>query len=363
MKRNIVALSAGIMAFLGLMTAGCSDADDVNPAGGGTAGWLIPSDQVFDGGPGKDGIPSIDNPQFTTLAKATFLTDEALIVGMRVGDEIRAYPHPILDWHEIVNDKIQSTSFALTYCPLTGSALGWNRVIDGRETTFGVSGLLYNTNLIPYDRASNSNWSQMRNQCVNGQLIGRSAEIFQVVETTWKSWKQLFPQSTVMSINTGFSRPYGSYPYFNGAGQDYRIDPFLIFPTELDDTRLPRKDRGVGLSVAGKGKAYRINAFALTIETINDTFNGLPIVVVGSSGMNFGAAYGRQLGDGALLSLQPLQNELPAVMVDNEGTKWDLFGYGVSGARAGQRLPATDSYIAYWFAWATFNPGSLIHDL
>ena len=90
------------------------------------------------------------------------------MVGVKVGDEVRAYPHLILDWHEIVNDQISSTNYALTYCPLTGSAISWNRTFGGQTTTFGVSGNLYNSNLITYDRASDSNWSQMRLLCVQG---------------------------------------------------------------------------------------------------------------------------------------------------------------------------------------------------
>ncbi|MEM9937151.1 MAG: DUF3179 domain-containing protein, partial [Bacteroidota bacterium] len=207
--------------------------DDTNP--GPTSGqggvptnnsWLIPQELVFDGGPGKDGIPSIDNPAFISVNEVDFLDDNDLIIGFREGDVVRGYPHPILDWHEIVNDEVGNTKIALTYCPLTGTASGWNRVINGTETTFGVSGLLYNTNLIPYDRNTDSNWSQMRLDCVQGTLRGTAVDLLPVLETSWSTWKKLYPTAEVLSTNTGFSRNYSRYPY-----GDYRTnDNNLIFP-------------------------------------------------------------------------------------------------------------------------------------
>ncbi|MEL6945943.1 MAG: DUF3179 domain-containing (seleno)protein, partial [Bacteroidota bacterium] len=175
--------------------------------------WLIPKSEVRDGGPGKDGIPSIDNPIFIDAETADFLDPDDLIVGVKVGDDIRAYPHLILDWHEIVNDQLDDLALSLNYCPLTGTAIGWNRTIDGNTTTFGVSGLLYNTNLMPYDRLTNSTWSQMRLDCVGGELKGESADLYPVVETTWANWKKRYRNTKVLSTNTGFNRRYGQYPY------------------------------------------------------------------------------------------------------------------------------------------------------
>jgi len=165
-----------------------------------------------------------------------------------------------------------------------------------------------------------------------------------------------------MSTATGFNRPYGLYPYSFG-GQDYRRDGFLLFPISNDDTRLPRKERIVGVVVNDKAKAYRIGGFAPDIEVINDTFNGATLVVVGSSGKNIGMIFGRRLSDGTVLTFSAVQNDPLAVMTDNEGTRWDLFGVGLSGPRVGQHLPATDSYIAFWFGWAVFNTGSEIHGM
>lgn len=162
-------------------------------------GWLIPENEVRDGGPGKDGIPAITDPNFISPQEVDYLDDDDLVLMIKKNDEIKIYPHPILDWHEIINDKIGELKFALTYCPLTGSGIGWNRVLEGTETTFGVSGLLYNTNLIAYDRASNSNWSQMLNKSVFGELSSTEAETIPFIETEWKTVKSVYRSTQVVS--------------------------------------------------------------------------------------------------------------------------------------------------------------------
>ena len=235
--------------------------------------WLIPSDQVFDGGPGKDGIPALENP--LKISNPQFLTDFDLVIGYYDGSDAVAYPHVILDWHEIINDELNGFPFAITYCPLTGTGIGWDRKIDGVITTFGVSGLLYNNNLIPYDRKTDSNWSQMRNECVNGELIGNPIPTFTVVETSWRTWKAMFPDTKVVSTNTGFSRQYGVYPY-----GDYKTNHRnLIFPLNPDDARLDRKERVHGVIINGEAKVYRFSTFLndqiLTIKWWKITFKEL----------------------------------------------------------------------------------------
>ena len=132
--------------------------------------WLIPIDEIYDGGPGKDGIPALLNPHSVQATEIGYLQDEDLVLGYKVGEEAHAYPHPILDWHEIINDAVGSEAISIIYCPLTGTGIGWDREINGATTSFGVSGLLYNSNIIPYDRLTDSNWSQIQNKCVNGQI-------------------------------------------------------------------------------------------------------------------------------------------------------------------------------------------------
>jgi hypothetical protein len=318
--------------------------------------WLIPKDEVFNGGPGRDGIPSIDNPQFTNVINAHYLTDNDLVIGLKIGATIRAYPHPILDWHEIVNDEPNGQKIALTYCPLTGSAIAWNRdgLVSG--STFGVSGLLYNSNLIPYDRGSQSNWSQMMIKSVNGNFIGQEVETTRLIETTYKTWKELYPSSKILSSNTGFARTYGNYPYGG-----YRTNNDLLFPVNHQDNRLHKKARILGIIVGDFAIAYPIDSFGDDVSVINNDFSGLLHITVGSKGKNFAAAYNRKLDDGTVLEFTAVQNELNIVMTDSEGNKWDIFGYAVDGPRSGTQLKSTKSFIAYWFAWAAFYQNTVIY--
>lgn len=246
-----------------LVSFSCADNDDdpgLGTGGGQNSGsnddgWSIPVSSVFDGGPGKDGIPSIDNPKFINVSAVETIQEEDLVIGFKNGDEIRAYPHDILDQHEIVNDEIGSAKIALNYCPLTGTAMAWNRVLNGKTTTFGVSGLLFNTNLMPYDRESDSYWSQMLTASVKGDLIDQQAELKQIVEMPWSEWKKLYPNSKVMSRETGFSRSYDFYPYGG-----YRETTALLFKVDNTDDRIFGKERVAGVIVNGRSKVYQFDA-------------------------------------------------------------------------------------------------------
>jgi hypothetical protein len=313
--------------------------------------WLIPSSQVFDGGPGKDGIPSLDNPQFVT--SPSYLSDEDLVLAVKIGDEIRAYPHPILDWHEIINDEFAGKKYSITYCPLTGSGISWNRVLNGTTTTFGVSGLLFNTNLIPYDRASNSNWSQMMLKSVNGSNIGQAIETYPLVETTWGTLKSMYSNVEVVSSSTGFNRSYERYPYGS-----YKTNNSLIFPVENEDSRLHKKERVIGIYENDLALAYTINSFEAEGEVVNRIFASKPIVVAGSQRFNYMAAYYRTNSKGEVLEFTELTDAFPAIMEDNKGNWYNIFGEAFRGPDKGEILGSPTSFIAYWFAWAAFYPGT-----
>lgn len=329
----------------------------VSPVGGG-GNWIIPSAEVVDGGPGQDGIPAIDNPVFERVADNTFLFPGDLVIGVFVDGEYRAYPHKILNWHEVLNDSFMSDLFVLSYCPLTGSALAWDVDDDSSDPQFGVSGLLYNSNLIMYDRQSGSRWSQMLELAVWGSRVNETPDRIQIVETTWATWSTLYPDSLVLTTDTGHYREaeYRIYPY-----GEYRWDDRLLFPVSNRDNRLHLKDRVIGIHSATASKVYQIEGFGLSTQTVNDQFDGQPIVVVGNSADNFAAIFSRELADGTVLTFSALADELPSVMGDNEGNKWDLFGTAVSGPRAGTRLAMTNSYTAMWFAWVTFFENAEIH--
>ncbi len=215
------------------------------------AGITIPVNKVLSGGPPRDGIPSIDKPKFLTAAKADYLKDKDRILGIYHLGEARAYPIRILDWHEIVNDKINGKAVAVTYCPLCGSGIVYNAEIDGKAYEFGVSGLLYNSDVLLFDRETETLWSQILSKAVSGKLVNTELEIIQSSHTSWKAWKKKYPNSKVLSRETGYSRDYNRSPYGN-----YDKEVMTFFPIEFKSKRYHPKERVLGITLNGKQKVY-----------------------------------------------------------------------------------------------------------
>lgn len=316
--------------------------------------WTIPAAQVVDGGPGKDGIPSVDNPTYVA-ADAEPPGDDVLVVGFLDASGPRAISHEILDWHEVVNDNLDGRPAVINYCPLTGSAMLWEGSTQAANPTFGVSGLLYNSNLILYDRETDSLWSQMRRESVNGDRVREVPPMRTVVESTWAAWRSMYPDTRLMSRVTGFSRDYGRYPY-----GDFRSSERLIFGVSGQDSRLHAKTRVLGISASGTARAYPVSDLG-ALSVINDDVNGTPVVVAGSASGRYAVAFSRLLADGTELTFEAVDDAGATILRDNEGGHWDVFGRASSGPHAGETLSGVDAYVAYWFAWAAFNPGSEIH--
>ncbi len=337
-----------LFIFLAVLSiSACGNNDDLSNAD--PEDWAISPSQVFDGGPGKDGIPSVDSPHFSSIAGIEaegFLTDNDLVIGVfRNGIAGKAYPHPILDWHEIVNDNIGDLNYALTYCPLTGTGVSWNRDINGSTTTFGVSGKLYNTNLMPYDRETDSYWSQLRLDCVNGDLLNQKIETTQILETTWATWKKAFPDAVVMNTDTGFDRNYTAYPY-----GDYRTNHSnIIFPVSNLDERLPAKERVLGVLGESIQKVYSIELFE-NDRIIFDEVDGVSNIVIGSKADNFILAF----EDPGLNNLQFVSDQLPIVASDEDGNVINMGGKIIEGPNQGQSLVPLNSFMGYFFAFGTF---------
>jgi hypothetical protein len=357
MKYSYVAM--GVM--MAALPVGCEDSftDTGNPGQAQLKlgdGWTIPLSEVYDGGPGKDGIPAISDPKFISVGEVDYLSDDDMVLGFMEEGEIRAYPHTILNWHEIVNDQVGEVYLSVTFCPLTGTGIGWDRDIDGEITTFGVSGLLYNTNLIPYDRLTDSHWSQIRGDCVEGELKRRQIDTYHLVETSWKTWKEMYPSSKVMSAETGYGRNYLVYPY---AG--YTLDDdFLLFPVSHSDSRLPNKKRVHGIVISGSARVYQFSEFGDQVIVKQDQFKGQDFVIVGNGKDNFIVSYHSDPGDGSVLEFKAVQDQYPVVMTDQECNGWDLFGLAVSGPRKGTRLKPSGGFNGYWLAFAAFFPGAQI---
>ncbi len=346
----------------------CSKAQDStpqpgpgNPGGNSgnppTSDWLIPKNEVHDGGPGKDGIPALEEPEFISVNQVEYLNDDDLVLGFKSGDEVKAYPHKILDWHEIINDKVGTVSVAVTYCPLTGTGIGWNRVVDGKGTTFGVSGLLYNSNLIPYDRSTGSNWSQMRLDCVNGPLQSTKISTYQLIETTWETWKRMYPNSSVVSTNTSYNRNYNRYPY----GDYLTNNSYFIFPVKPEDDRLPSKERVLGIITDKRVKAFRFSNFdAQDISLRQEEIGEIPVVIIGSKKHDFMISYQSRTSDVEGLEFTVLQGEdvlkNGALVSDQYGNVWNIFGEAIEGPQKGQELMEVESYMGFWFAWGAFYP-------
>ena len=215
--------------------------------------YILDPKKILSGGPPKDGIPSIDNPKFTTVAEAdNWIKDNELVLVLTHKDVTRVYPLQILVWHEIVNDKIAEDPIAITYCPLCGSGIAYHRIINNQEVEFGTSGKLYNSNLVMYDRLTDSYWTQIDGLAIVGELTGTKLTPLSIDTVVWRDWKTSHPDSEVLSQNTGFNRNYGRDPYGS-----YYEDSFLIFPVENEDNRIHAKTVIFGIEIDGKYKAYK----------------------------------------------------------------------------------------------------------
>lgn len=321
----------------------------------GSSEWLIPVDEVVDGGPGQDGIRSIDLPVFVPPEEIDYIVDDRLIIALNYNGQIRAYPHQILDWHEIVNDTFGQDRLTIHYCPLTGTGMAWNALIEDRPTEFGVSGLLFRNNLILYDRNTNSYWSQMRVQSVHGDLAGYVPETIPVIETKWSTWVEMFPDSKVLRPDVWSTEGYKSYAY----GKSYLTDhDEFIFPVKRTDNRLQNKDRVHGVVFPGADStSYRIRIYPPdlyidSIRVINEIFNNEHLVFISHGPKDLSAVYSATTqSDQTVLSFEPVQDALPIVMTDEEGNLWDIFGIARQGPRTGEQLGSPINYKGYWFAW------------
>ncbi len=203
-----------------------------------TDNTLIPLEEILSGGPTKDGIPSLEYPTYTSIENADqSITDDVEGVLITAGDEAKFYPYNILVWHEIVNDEIGGEKIAVTFCPLCGSAVVYKRIIDGQEYEFGVSGKLWQSNLLMYDRTTESLWSQIEGRAVVGDLASTELEHYPLQLVSFADVKNAYPSAQILSTQTGYARDYTFYPY-----GDYETnnDEFY-FPVNNFDTRLPAK--------------------------------------------------------------------------------------------------------------------------
>lgn len=315
----------------------------------------IPTELLLDGGPGKDGIPALTNPEFVTpdAPGAGYLLDDDRVIGLLFGDEALAVPLNVGWWHEVVNLDLAGQSVSVTHCPLTGSSLVFDRS-GASGATFGVSGLLFLNNLVMYDRTEPSSlWPQMLRGARCGRRDGTALAMLPALEMTWGGWRSLFPETKVVSSATGHTRDYRLYPY---GDYDVPTNGALLFPITTIDPRRPPKERVLGVPQGeGGGISFPFGSLDQlgAIAAVPFDLAGRRAVVfwdrARQAAMAFGAAAGGQdltftVSDG--------------VVVDAEtGSAWRIDGVAASGPLAGTRLePIGEAFVAYWFAWAAFYP-------
>jgi hypothetical protein len=216
-----------------------------------TEGWrtdfsrhLVPLSEFQSGGPGKDGIPALDHPRFAPAASVDWLAFREPVIELAVGRDVRAYPLQILIWHEIVNDRVGGVPVAVTFCPLCNTAIVFVRRVRGRTLSFGTTGNLRDSDLVMYDRMTESWWQQFGGEALVGRYAGMRLRILPARIVSWREFEQQHPNGRVLTRHTGYSRPYGENPY---SGYDDASSPPFFPAAHAGDHRLEPKERVVFL--------------------------------------------------------------------------------------------------------------------
>jgi len=326
-------------------------------------GWTINPNDIQEG-EGENDIPAINEPNFLPVGEIDFLVDTNLVLGIKVNDEIKAYPLSILNWHEIVNDEIGGIPVSITYAVLSGSGIAFERLTD--IFRFSVSGLLFNSNLLAFDNAPGDNaWLQFTRCAVRGLILeqGVSSKIleeFPIIEMNWKSWQLLFPNSEVLTTSTGFNRPYQTYPY-----GDYREDSTVLFDLTVPLKSLPRpipfKEKVLGVIVGEDAKVYPMSIFPEEGHLIiHDEFRGVPLVIIGSREKDLIVAYNRERADGSVSTFS-IADPSMLLIQDENGQEFNVFGETIDLVSEENLRPVT-SNIGFWFSWAVFFPNVEIYE-
>lgn len=313
------------------------------------------ADNIQSGGPPKDGIPPIDEPVFAPASQVDFLEDADVVFGLSHQGVVHSYPQLILVWHEIVNDQFPDGPLSVTYCPLTGSTVGFRGTSpDGEPLDFGTSGNLVNSNLLMYDRQTDSNWPQILATAINGPVEGAVLEEIPVVWTTWGRWRERFPDSEVLTTETGHVRSYGSDPYgsYNPLGGYYQPDSRALFPTMWADDRFLAKEVFIGVKHGESRLAVRKSTLR-DGQVISAVMDDEPVAVLYDAALDEGRAFLAGSG-GHQLELEV--GRTPGTFQDRAGRgAWDASGLPLGD---GDPLKPLASYDVMWFSWVAFFPNT-----
>ena len=345
--------------------------------------YTIDFGEVFSGGVGRDGIPPLDTPRFEGVAQAdAWLDDIQPVVFFEHQGEAKAYPLAILTWHEIVNDTVGGAPVAITFCPLCNSAIAFDRRLAGTVFDFGVSGLLRNSDLIMWDRQTESWWQQLTGEGIVGRMAGYQLDLLPAAIIAWGDFKRLYPDSAVLSRDTGHRRDYGRNPY---GGYDRADEPPFLFQGELDGRLLP-KERVAAVTLDGQSIAFPFTALERE-RAVNHRLGDTALAVFFAPGAvsaldRSNIAASRDVGavgvfeatlNGQTLTFSPAApdnaaaNGAAAALRDGEftdaetGSTWNILGQANAGPLAGQRLTPVVHGAHFWFAWAAFRPETTIY--
>ena len=329
----------------------------------------IPYRDILSGGPPKDGIPAIDHPLFISVEEADeYLQDLEPVIFLQIGEDARAYPLQVLTWHEIVNDVVDGRPIAITFCPLCNTAIAFDGTFDGQDLDFGTTGRLHFSNLIMYDRQTETWWQQATGEGIAGEYAGEQLTFLPASIIGWAEFKENFPAGKVLSRETGFSRDYGRNPY---AGYDnINNSPFLFRGPETPGA-LPAMARVLTLDLEGEAVAYPYELLQ-DHSAINDTISSREVVVFWQPGTasaldSSNIADGDDVGSGVsfsrILNDQVLTFSLAdgKIVDDQTGSVWNVFGHAISGELAGSQLEPVVSVNHFWFSWAAFKPETRIY--
>ena len=328
---------------------------------------IVDFSEIMSGGPPRDGIPAVDLPRHVTVEEAAgWLDPGEPVIAVEIGGEARAYPLQILIWHEIANDELGGMPISVTFCPLCNSAIVFDRRFGGDVLDFGTTGRLRLSDLVMYDRQTETWWQQLTGTGLIGEHAGGELVRLPANIVAWSDFRDAHPDATVLSRETGHSRPYGSNPY---SGYDSSTQPFLLKGTP--DPRLPAMERVLHVPAGGTERIYPFGAFE-DEPVINDEVGGEPVVVMSREGtlsvldkrsiassrrIPSAAAYSRRLDD------RVLEFELrDGRMSDTAtGSIWSLFGEAIEGPLAGSRLEPLSRGEHFAFAWLAFHPDADVY--
>ena len=328
----------------------------------------VPYDEIQSGGPPKDGIPAIDDPRFVDVHHAgTWLDAREPVVRVQAGGEVRAYPLQILIWHEIANDTVGGVPLAVTFCPLCNTAIAFRRELNGQVLDFGTTGRLRFSNLIMYDRQSETWWQQADGRGIVGRHAGERLAPYPADIVSWDAFRQAHPQAKVLSRETGYVRDYGRNPY---VGYDDIDQPPFLYQGPPTPETMPPMARVLTLEVGDEAVAYPYAALR-DQRLVNDTVGGIPVLVLWvdgtASALDRGRiAHGRNVGM-ALAYERRLNDQVLSFLFEGDrltdaqtGTHWDVLGQAEDGPLAGRELAPMVAINHFWFSWAAFRPDTRI---